>query len=68
MALASCPARHGQQRSLRRMRQALSWALARPPGTVAGRGHGWRPLRGGLAASPVRNADMGTGTGVVGVV
>src|SRR5205814_9175296 len=32
MALASCPARQGQQRSLRRMRQVLSWALARSPG------------------------------------
>ena len=32
MALASCPARHGQQRSLRRMRQVLSWALPRSPG------------------------------------
>jgi hypothetical protein len=27
MALASCPARLGQQRSLRRIRQVLSWAL-----------------------------------------
>ncbi|SRR6266496_1563750 len=32
MALASCPARQGQQRSLRRMCQVFSWALARPPG------------------------------------
>jgi Sulfotransferase domain len=32
MALASCPARQGQQRSLRRIRQFLSWAFARPPG------------------------------------
>ena len=32
MALASCPAFHGQQRSLRRMRQVFSWALARSPG------------------------------------
>jgi transposase len=32
MALASCPARQGQQRSLRRMRQVLSWAFARSPG------------------------------------
>src|SRR5262249_54539159 len=32
MALASCPAFQGQQRSLRRMRQVLSWALARSPG------------------------------------
>ena len=28
MALASCPARQGQQRSLRRIRQVLSWAFA----------------------------------------
>jgi hypothetical protein len=32
LPLASCPARQGQQRSLRRMRQDLSWALARSPG------------------------------------
>ena len=32
MALASWPARQGQQRSLRRMPQVLSWALARSPG------------------------------------
>jgi len=27
MALASCPARQGQERSLRKMRQDMSWAL-----------------------------------------
>jgi len=32
MALAMCPARQGQQRSLRRMCQVLSWAFARSPG------------------------------------
>ena len=32
MALASCPARQGQQRSLRRICQLLSWAFARSPG------------------------------------
>jgi RNA polymerase sigma-70 factor (ECF subfamily) len=32
MALASCPARQGQQRSLRRMCQVLSWAFALSPG------------------------------------
>jgi hypothetical protein len=32
MALASWPARQGQQRSLRRMCQFLSWAFARSPG------------------------------------
>jgi len=33
MALASYPARQRQQRSLRRIRQPLSWALAHSPGT-----------------------------------
>ena len=32
MALASFPARHGQQRSLARIFHALSWAFARSPG------------------------------------
>jgi hypothetical protein len=32
MALASWPARQGQQRSLRRILQVLSWAFARSPG------------------------------------
>jgi len=32
MALAMRPACQGQQRSLRRMCQVLSWALARSPG------------------------------------
>src|SRR6266566_2509258 len=32
MAFASWPARQGQQRSLRRMFQVLSWAFARSPG------------------------------------
>ena len=32
MALASSPARQGEQRSLRRMRQVFSWAFARSPG------------------------------------
>jgi hypothetical protein len=32
MALASWPARQGQQRSLRRIFQVLSWAFARSPG------------------------------------
>ena len=32
MALASCPARQGQQRSLLRMCQVFSWALARSAG------------------------------------
>jgi Reverse transcriptase (RNA-dependent DNA polymerase) len=61
MALASCPAFHGQQRSLRRMRQVLSWALARSPGP---RSLAWarlaafceaglpRPLYGVITGSP----------------
>jgi hypothetical protein len=32
MALASCPARQGQQRSFRRIFHVLSWAFARSPG------------------------------------
>ena len=32
MSLAGCPARQGQQRGLRRMCQALSWAFVRSPG------------------------------------
>ena len=32
MALASCPARQGQQRSFRRILHVLSWAFARSPG------------------------------------
>jgi hypothetical protein len=35
MALASWPARQGKQRSLRRIRQVLSWAFALPPDDVA---------------------------------
>src|SRR5690349_16338530 len=41
MALASCPAFQGQQRSLRRMRHDLSWALARSPGA---RSRAWARL------------------------
>ncbi len=60
MALAICPARQGQQRSLRRMCQFLSWALARSPGE---RSRAWarlacfwdsglfRPLYGVMACS-----------------
>jgi hypothetical protein len=32
MALTNCPAFHRQQRSVRKMRQDLSWAFARSPG------------------------------------
>jgi hypothetical protein len=41
MALASCPAFQGQQRSLRRMRQVLSWAFALSPGA---RSRAWARL------------------------
>src|SRR6266516_4244037 len=40
-ALAICPARQGQQRSLRRIAQVLSWALARSPGA---RSFAWAEL------------------------
>jgi hypothetical protein len=63
MALASCPARQGQ-RSLRRMCQVFSWALARSPGIAAGRGRGWRHLRGGLVSSLVGGKDVVTGAAV----
>jgi hypothetical protein len=36
MALASCPARQGQQRSFRKIRQDLSWVLAGSPGAQPG--------------------------------
>jgi len=36
MALASCPARHGQQRSFRRILQVLSLALASAAGQPGG--------------------------------
>ena len=41
MALASCPAHQGQQRSFRKMLQDLSWALARSPGA---RSRAWARL------------------------
>src|ERR1700742_3694765 len=41
MALASCPARQGQQRSLRRILHVLSWAFARSPGA---RSRAWARL------------------------
>ena len=34
MALTSCPARQGQQRSLRKMCRVLSWGLARSLGSA----------------------------------
>ena len=58
MALASCPARQGQQRSLRRMRQVLSWALARSPGRGAGHELGWPPSGRRACSAPVRSADV----------
>jgi hypothetical protein len=48
LVLASCPAFQGKQRSLRRMRQVLSWALAARRGRGAWRGSGWRPSGTGL--------------------
>jgi hypothetical protein len=54
MALASCPARQGQQRSLRTMCQVLSWALARSGrGAELGVSPVGRLLRGGLVPPPV---------------
>jgi hypothetical protein len=67
MALASCPARHGQQRSLRRICQVLSWALARwrvGRARAAGRGpglacksHQLRRVSGPYAAEVHRQFD-----------
>ena len=57
MALASWPARHGQQRSLRRMRQVLSWRLrARRDCVSVGPTGG--PLRFWLVLPLVRGADV----------
>ena len=61
MALASCPAFQGQQRSLRRMRQVLSWALARSPGL---RSLAWARLAAFCDSGlffPFRGADVVTG-------
>ena len=64
MALASYPAFQGQQRSLRRIRQVLSWAFARSPGLRnRTRAVGVR-LRAGLAAALVRGEQRVPGTGV----
>ena len=56
MALASWPARQGQQRSLRRILQVLSSAFARPPGA---RSLAWALLASfcdsGFVPSPVRD-------------
>src|SRR5215472_15854602 len=61
MALASCPAFHGQQRSLRRMCQVFSWALARSPGIATGHGRGWRPSARRACSVPSRAAQQSTG-------
>src|SRR5215471_2098767 len=59
MALANGPAFHGQQRSLRRMRQVLSWALARSPGD---RSWAWARLASFCKAGLVR-PRQGVSTG-----
>ena len=53
MALASCPARDGRHRSLRRIRRVLSWAFALSPG-VSGvsRAHYWRPSVTAACSAP----------------
>lgn len=59
MALASCPARQGQQRSLRRIRQNLSLGIGTFAGsTQPGMGPVGLLLRGGLIPPPVRCADI----------
>ena len=63
--LASCPARRGQQRSLRSIRHDLSWAFgalarASQPGMSVVGGL----LGRGLVPSPVRGADVLAGAGV----
>jgi hypothetical protein len=60
MALARCPARHGQ-RSFRRMCQVFSWAMARSPADRSCVRAVGLFLRGGLIPSPVRGKDVVTG-------
>jgi hypothetical protein len=57
MALARWPARQGQQRSLRRMRQVLSWAFAFPGSAQPGVGLVRFFLGGGLAPAAVGRDD-----------
>jgi hypothetical protein len=68
MALASCPARQGQQRSFQRMRQDLSWALGRVAAAVRIALQQWlRPADTGKAddhcfhRGPFRAAAHGAG-------
>ena len=62
MALANWPAFPGQQRSLRRMCQVFSWALARSPGgSQPGVGAVGVLLGGWLVPAPVRGKDGVTG-------
>jgi hypothetical protein len=60
MALASFPARYGQQRSLHRIFQVLSWAFALSPGA---RSFAWARLASfcgpGLALAFARNLRPG---------
>jgi hypothetical protein len=58
MALASWPARQGQQRSLRKMRQDLSWHGRLAGGAEPGVSLVGVLLRGGLVPAPVRGADV----------
>jgi hypothetical protein len=59
MALASCPARQGQQRSFRKTRQDLSWALALAGGAEPGMRRVGLLLRGGLTATTAsRSASL----------
>ncbi len=51
MALAGCPARQGQQRSLRKMCRDLSWALALAGSAQPGMSTVGGFLRGGLVTS-----------------
>jgi hypothetical protein len=57
MALGQLPVAPGQQRSFRRMRQVLSWALARSPGAEPGVRAVGALLRGGLVPSAIGRAD-----------
>ena len=58
MALASWRAFQGQQRSLRRMCQVFSWALARSPGDRSWACAVGGLLRGGLVSPPVGSVHV----------
>jgi hypothetical protein len=62
MASASCPARWGQQPSLRRVRRVSSWASARSPGPVGGILQGSTPPSSAAKApKTTRNGSGHTG-------